>query len=261
MTGSAVVGETGGALPLDVRALGKAYRRKAVLVDVDLALRPGEAVALLGSNGAGKSTLIGCITGDRRPDSGSVHLCGADPFSDLAGAAGCMGYVPEHPFLYGELTVGEMLQFVAAARGLPTDAAEAEAERLLELLGLAGARETLCRELSQGMGRKTAIAAALLHAPRVLLLDEALNGVDRGSAARIVEELDRRRAAGAAVLIASHDLNFVAEWCDRGLMLAPGGRWTALHGAAWQAWRTHPTLHLAQPEDTPSSGTPDDNPK
>jgi ABC-2 type transport system ATP-binding protein len=248
------------APPLEVRGLAKSYRRKAVLRGLDLVLHPGEAVALLGSNGAGKSTLIGCVTGDRRPDAGEVRLCGADPFSDLAAAAGCMGYVPEHPFLYGELTVGEMLQFVAAARGLPASSSADEAGRLLEMLGLGGAEETLCRELSQGMARKTAVAAALLHGPRVLLLDEALNGLDRPSAARLVAELDRRRSEGAAVLIASHDLDFVAEWCGRGLLLAPGARATMLHGAEWESWTRAPSLHPPA-ADASAAGGRDENPK
>lgn len=231
-------------MPIRVSALSKAYRKKPVLDGVSLAVHPGEAVALLGSNGAGKSTLLGCLTGDRLPDRGNVSLCGADPFSDPAAAARCMGVVPEQPFLYGELSVGEMLQFVAEARGLPVDAARDETERLLALLGLAGAEATLCRELSQGMGRKTAIIAALLHRPRVLVLDEALNGLDRTSAERLLGELDARRREGTAVLLSSHDLDFVAAWCDRGLLLAPGARWRMLEGAAWQAWRATPTLQM-----------------
>ena len=234
---------TGGDLPpLAVQGLRKRYRRTTVLDGVSFALAPGEAVALLGSNGAGKSTLLGCLTGDRLPDGGSIALCGHDPFSDPAAAAGCTGFVPEQPFLYGELTVGELLQFVAAARRLDSAAAAAEARRLLELLGLGGAEGTLCRELSQGMGRKTAVAAALLHAPRLLLLDEALNGLDRSSSARLLAELEARRGAGAAVLLSSHDLDFVAEWCSRGVLLAPGGGWRVLEGDAWEAWRRAPSL-------------------
>lgn len=232
------------ALPLSVRGLGKGYRGRPVLRGVGFELHPGEAVALLGSNGAGKSTLLGCLTGDRLPDAGEVRLCGADPFSDPRAAAGCTGFVPERPFLYEELTVGELLRFVAEARGLPREAADAEAARLLALLGLRGTEETLCRELSQGMGRKTALAAALLHGPRTILLDEALNGLDAPSAARVVEELERRRAAGAAVLLASHDLELLAGWCGRGVLLAPGGRWKVLEGEAWEAWRAAPTLDL-----------------
>ncbi|HEX8358610.1 MAG TPA: ATP-binding cassette domain-containing protein [Longimicrobium sp.] len=228
-------------LPLVVEGLRKAYRKRPILDGVSFVLNPGEAVALLGSNGAGKSTLLGCLTGDRLPDGGSVRVCGADPFSDPVRAAGCMGVVPEHPFLYGELTVAEMLRFVAAARGLAD--AERETARLLELLGLAGAEATLCRELSQGMGRKTAIIAALLHGPRVLLLDEALNGLDRTSAERLVAEIDERRRAGVAVLVSSHDLEFMAEWCGRGLLLQRGSPVTPLEGDAWVAWRRAPSLH------------------
>jgi ABC-2 type transport system ATP-binding protein len=235
-------GEVSRSLPLVVENLRKAYRRRPIVDGVSFALREGEAVALLGSNGAGKSTLLGCLTGDRLPDGGSVRVCGADPFSDPVAAAGCMGVVPEHPFLYGELTVAEMLRFVAAARALGD--AERETARLLEMLGLAGAQGTLCRELSQGMGRKTAIIAALLHRPRVLLLDEALNGLDRGSAERLVAELDERRRGGAAVLVSSHDLEFVAGWCGRGILLQPGRPVTALEGAGWDAWGRAPSLHL-----------------
>jgi ABC-2 type transport system ATP-binding protein len=228
--------------PLAVEGLCKRYRRTAVLDGVSFTLAPGEAVALLGGNGAGKSTLLGCLTGDRLPDAGSVRLSGHDPFADPASAAGCTGFVPEQPFLYGELTVGELLQFVAAARRMDPAAALAEGERLLELLGLGGAEGTLCRELSQGMGRKTALVAALLHRPRALLLDEALNGLDRPSSARLVEELDARRAEGAAVLLSSHDLDFVADWCSRALLLSPGAGWRMLEGDGWDAWRAAPSL-------------------
>jgi ABC-2 type transport system ATP-binding protein len=244
--GGAMTTTGDGVPPLAVEDLRKAYRRGAVLGGVSFALRPGEAVALLGSNGAGKSTLLGCVTGDRLPDAGSVRLCGHDPFKDPALAAGCIGFVPEQPFLYGELTVGEFLQFVAAARQMDAGAARAECARLLELLGLTGAEGTLCRELSQGMGRKTAIIAALLHRPRALLLDEALNGLDRTSAERLVAELDARRAEGAAVLISSHDLDFVGEWCSRGLLLGTGGRWRMLEGDAWQAWKRAPGLGFGE---------------
>jgi ABC-2 type transport system ATP-binding protein len=236
------------ALPLSVRGVSKKYRRRVVLDGISLEVRPGEAVGLAGPNGAGKSTLIGCITADRVPDAGEVRICGADPFAEPRAAAACMGFVPEQPFLYPELSVAELMRFVAAARGLDLDAATAESARLLELLGLAGAEQTLCRELSQGMGRKTAIAAALLHRPQMIVLDEALNGVDRTSAERLVGELDARRAKGAAVLVSSHDLDFLAGWCDRGLLLPQAGQWTMLEGEAWDAWRRSPRLEATPGE-------------
>ncbi len=233
---------TDDALPLAVRGLRKKYRRGVVLNDVSFQVRPGEAVALVGPNGAGKSTLIGCVTADRLPEVGEVRICGADPFAQALKAAACLGYVPEQPYLYPELSVAELLRFVAAARGLDGAASTAETARLLALLGLAGAEGTLCRELSQGMGRKTAIAAALLHRPAMIVLDEALNGLDRTSAERLVAELDARRAEGAAVLISSHDLEFLARWCTRALHLPAPGAWRVLEGDAWEAWRRAPSL-------------------
>jgi ABC-2 type transport system ATP-binding protein len=229
---------------LVVEGLHKAYRRRPVLRDVGFAVRGGEAVAIIGPNGAGKSTLLGCITGDRLPDRGEIRLCGRDPFSDPAGAARCIGFVPEQPFLYGELTVGELLRFVIEARALPGGEAEEEARRLLALLGLEGAEDALCRELSQGMGRKVAIITALLHRPQVLVLDEVFNGLDQSSADRLVEELAGRRDRGAAVLLSSHDLTLLASWCDRGLLLAPDGRSGWLEGGAWERWERSPTLRL-----------------
>jgi ABC-2 type transport system ATP-binding protein len=231
-------------LPLRVERLGKAYRGRPVLTDLSLEAYPGEALAVLGPNGSGKSTFLGCITGDRVPDAGEVRICGANPFSDLPLAARCMGFVPEQPFLYGELTVGELLQFVGAARRMPPEQAATEAERLVGLLGLAGAEGLLCRELSQGMGRKVAIIAALLHRPSLIILDEAFNGLDLPSIERLRDELDTRRVEGAAVLLSSHDLGFVADWCERGLLLAPQSRWEMLEGDAWEEWRMAPSLTL-----------------
>ncbi|HEX6924498.1 MAG TPA: ABC transporter ATP-binding protein [Longimicrobiaceae bacterium] len=234
-----------GSPRLEVRGLVKGYRKRIVLRRVDLVVAAGEAVAVIGRNGAGKSTLLGCVTGDRLPDAGEVRVCGVDPFSDPVRAAECMGFVPEQPFLYGELTVGEILDFVADARGLPRNEARREGERLLSLLGMAQAESLVCRELSQGMGRKVALTIALLHRPQLIVLDEAFNGLDQASTERLTEELDARRSAGAALLMSSHDLGFLARHCQRGLLLAPEGAAKPLEGEAWQRWTSSPALEVS----------------
>jgi ABC-2 type transport system ATP-binding protein len=230
---------------LHVESLAKAYRRRPVLRGVALSVQAGESVAIAGPNGAGKSTFLGCITGERVPDSGQVRICGYDPYEDPSAAAECMGFVPEQPFLYGELTVAETLRFIVEIRRLPREAGLVEAERLLSLLDLVGAEGTLCRELSQGMGRKVAIVAALLHEPRLLVLDEVFNGLDLPSTERLLEELDARRSRGTAVLLSSHDLDLLARWCDRGLLLAPDG-WSGLDGEGWEQWREAPVLRTSR---------------
>lgn len=230
-----------GSTILSVTSLTKAYRRRTILDAVSIDVHAGEAVAVIGPNGAGKSTFLGCITGERLPDSGSVQVCGIDPFADPAGVARVMGYVPEHPFLYGELTVSETLRFISEAHHLDRESSLAEATRLLADFGLEGSEGALCREMSQGMGRKVAIISVLLHRPRLLVLDEVFNGLDRTSSERLIEELDRRRAEGTAILLSSHDLTLLAEWCGRGLLLAPYG-WRGLSGDVWREWSGSPRL-------------------
>jgi ABC-2 type transport system ATP-binding protein len=229
---------------LEVHDLSKAYRRRPVLRAVSVTVAAGEAIAVVGPNGAGKSTFLGCLTGDRVPDSGSVRICGHDPFQEHSSAATCLGAVPETPFLYGELTIAETLRFVSEVRGMDRDPTAAEADRLLDLFGLQGAEGVLCRELSQGMGRKTAIVIALLHRPRLLVLDEVFNGLDLPSTERLIDELQAHRARGGALLLSSHDLNLLASTCDRGLLLAPDG-WSLLQDREWQRWKEAPALTLA----------------
>ena len=231
-----------GSPVLTVSGLAKRYRRRVILRDVSFSALPGEAIAVIGPNGAGKSTLLGCIAGDRLPDGGEIRVCGADPFSDLGAAARCTGVIAEQPFLYGELTVAEMLEFVVELRRRDVPDAAREAERLLALLGLEGAEGALCRELSQGMGRKVAIIAGLLHRPRLIVMDEAFNGLDLPSAERLLAELAERRRVGAAVLMSSHDLHLLARVCDRGLLVRGGTEVAPLDGEAWERWRAAPAL-------------------
>ena len=140
---------------LEVENLKKTYPNGVeALKGISLSVAPGDFYALLGPNGAGKSTLIGCVTADRLPDAGAVRICGADPFADMAGAAACLGYVTEQPFLYPEVSVAELLRFVAAARGLDDGASRDEAARLLALLGCAAPRPRSAASCRRGWGAR-----------------------------------------------------------------------------------------------------------
>ncbi|MBN1334831.1 MAG: ABC transporter ATP-binding protein [Deltaproteobacteria bacterium] len=195
----------------------RSYGRLEVLRGVTLSVHPGEFVGLVGNNGAGKTTLLKILAGQLAPGSGTVHVAGVDLSIDPRGARARMGYVPEQPALWEYLTAREFLSFVAEVRGAP-DLGEA-----LEVADLGEDAERLIREYSQGMRRRTALAAALLGHPPVLLLDEALNGLDPSSASRVREVLRTRCAAGAAVLLSTHALETVERLASRVVLLS-GGR-------------------------------------
>lgn len=194
----------------------KDYGRVRAVDRVDLSLPRGAFVGLIGHNGAGKSTCLAMLTGLLRPTEGRIQVCGVDVHVDPRGALRHLGAVPENPALFDHLSAREFLQFVADVRGASgLDAA-------LEITGLGEDADRLIREYSQGMRRKTALAAALLGEPEVLVLDEAINGLDPPSAAVVKAELRRRVDAGATVLLSTHVVETVEAVADRVVMLAHG---------------------------------------
>ncbi|HEX8954475.1 MAG TPA: ABC transporter ATP-binding protein, partial [Polyangia bacterium] len=165
---------------VDARGLTKVYGRQRALAGVDLTLRAGEATALLGPNGAGKSTLVGILSTLVSPTAGSVRYGGADAASaaqpeddELRGA---IGIIAHESHCYGDLTGHENLVFFARLYGVPD--AHAAAERLLARVGLRDAARRAARTYSRGMLQRLALARALLHRPRLLLLDEPFTGLD-----------------------------------------------------------------------------------
>ena len=199
-----------------VSGLKKRYGRFEAVSAVDFQVAPGELAALIGHNGAGKSTTLKILTGQLLPTEGRASVGGVDVVADPAGARAAFGYVPEEPALYDYLTAREFLELVTAIRG------GGDVEDALAMTGLGGDADRLIREYSQGMRRKTALAAALVSAPGVLILDEALNGLDPPSAARVKARLRRACDAGAAVLLSTHVLETVERLADRVIMLAHG---------------------------------------
>ena len=204
------------------------YGVKTALQGLNLRADPGEVLGLLGPNGAGKSTTVKILTGLIRPTSGRALVGGFDIVRQPLEAKQRLGYVPEQPALYETLTATEFLEVVSALHHLEPATAVPRREELLDLLGLGDARHQRLNEFSKGMKQKVVLAAALIHRPDVLILDEPLDGLDANSA-RVVKGLLRSLASqGRTVLFCSHILEVVERVCtrivviDRGRQIAEG---------------------------------------
>ena len=207
---------------LACREVSKRYGRTQALDHVSLAVAPGEMVALLGPNGAGKTTLFQLLTGLFVADAGAVEVLGADMRREPVRALAQLGVVFQQPALDLNLTVRASLRFHADLHGLPASVSRARIEALLERFGLAEAAGKLARELSGGNRRKVELLRALLHEPRLLLMDEATVGLDPGSRAQLLQEVLRARAErGLGVLWATHLVD-EAEKAQRVVVLHKG---------------------------------------
>ncbi len=221
---AAPLSKEGGLGPaLEVRAVSKSYGSVRALSNATFDVRSGEIVGLLGPNGAGKSTAMKAILGLIRPDSGEILFEGRDVRSDPVASKRAIGYVPENPALYEFLTGAEYLDFVADMYGLAPSGRRERIGQFLAGLELAGHENTLLSGYSQGMRQKVALIAALVHRPRLLVLDEPLNGLDPRSA-RVAKDLLRSLAAneGVAVLFSTHVLEIAQAICDRVVILSRG---------------------------------------
>ena len=198
------------------------YGVKTALQDLDLRVDPGEVLGLLGPNGAGKSTTVKILTGLLRPTSGRATVAGFDIVREPLEAKQHLGYVPEQPVLYETLTATEFLDVISSLHHLDPSLAASRRDELLELLGLGDVRHQRLNAFSKGMKQKVVLAAALIHRPDVLILDEPLDGLDANSA-RVVKELLRSLAAqGRSVLFCSHILEVVERVCTRIVILDKG---------------------------------------
>ena len=213
---------------LVVEGLTKTFREKLAVDHLNLRIERGRFFGFLGPNGAGKSTTIKMITGLLRPTAGEVQVEGHDLARELLEIKRVIGVLPEELPLYERLTGEEYLQFAGRMYGLSREETRQRTTELLEFLSLAEDRGKLIVDYSHGMKKKTALAAALIHNPRVLFLDEPLNGIDPVSG-RVVTDLLRRLAAkGVTLFFTSHVLDVVERLCDevaiidRGRIVAQG---------------------------------------
>ncbi len=213
-----------------VRASGliKWYGSKPAVQGVNLEVKRGTLYGFLGPNGAGKTTTIKMLTGLIRPDAGSVEVAGVDVVRNPLEAKRRIAFVPDQPVLFEKLTAREFLAFVADVYGVPPQVARTRAEELLGMFNLTGAAQELVGGYSHGMKQKCALAAALLHEPEVLFLDEPTVGLDPASARLIKNILRRLVARGGTVFMTTHILEIAQSLCDeigimhRGVILASG---------------------------------------
>ncbi len=208
--------------PLVVSALVRRYGAFTAVDGLDLEVRASEIVGFLGPNGAGKTTTLRVCAGLLRPDAGTVAIAGRSLAAAPLEARARVGFVPDRPFLYDRLSGAEFLEFVAALYGVPEPQARERATALLERLELAAVAGDATESYSLGMRQKLSVAAALLHDPPLLLLDEPLQGLDPQGARALKDLLRERAERGLGVLVSTHLLEVAERLCDRVVILQSG---------------------------------------
>jgi ABC-2 type transport system ATP-binding protein len=222
---------------IEARELTRLYGEKLALDHLDLTAEKGEIVGLLGPNGAGKTTTVKILTCMLPPSSGSARVAGHDVSADPLEVKRRIGFVPESGAVYENLTANEYLEFVAHLHHLEPEGARRRIAEMFELLGLLEAADQRMTGFSKGMKQKVLIAAALVHNPDVLFLDEPLNGIDANGAALIKELMKQLAASGKTILFCSHVLDVVERVCHR-IVIVSGGRAVADGTAAELTART-----------------------
>jgi ABC-2 type transport system ATP-binding protein len=206
---------------LEVRGLTKRFDRPAVDA-LDLTIHTGEFYALLGPNGAGKTTTLRMVAGLLQPDAGAISILGIDALKDPVAAKQIMAWVSDEPMIYDKLTPLEYLEFVAGLWGIAPAVAQSSAHDLLVSLGLEPHLHERCEGFSKGMRQKVALAGALVHDPRLIILDEPLTGLDALSARHVKGLLQDRVRAGCTVIMTTHILEVAERMADRIGVIAAG---------------------------------------
>ncbi|MFG2194557.1 ABC transporter ATP-binding protein [Streptomyces sp. NPDC048639] len=221
---SAAASTAAGDAPPAVRIEGlwKRFGEQIAVAGIDLELPAGKFIGLVGPNGAGKTTTLSMVTGLLRPDSGRVEIGGHDVWQDPVAVKSRIGVLPEGLRLFERLSGRELLAYTGRLRGLPGEEVDRRATQLLDVLDLAGSQNKLVVDYSTGMRKKIGLAAALLHNPQVLFLDEPFEGVDPVSAQTIRGVLERYTGSGATVVFSSHVMELVESLCDWVAVMAAG---------------------------------------
>jgi ABC-2 type transport system ATP-binding protein len=207
---------------LALRGLVKRFDTKVAVAGVDLDVPIGSFFGLLGPNGAGKTTTLSMAVGLLRPDAGSAYVLGHDVWADPVEAKRRLGVLPDGVRMFDRLSGPELLAYTGLLRGMDPAEVDARARDLLDVLGLADAGRTLVVDYSAGMKKKIGLACALLHAPRVLVLDEPFEAVDPVAASLIRDILHRYVHSGGTIIFSSHVMEVVEKLCSHIAILADG---------------------------------------
>ena len=211
-----------GPAALELRGLWKKFGAKVAVAGIDLTVPAGSFYGLVGPNGAGKTTSLSMATGLLRPDFGEVRVLGHDLWADPVRGKSLLGILPDGVRLFDRLTGEQLVMYAGLLHGLERETVAARTADLLAALDLTGDARTLVVEYSAGMTKKIALACAIVHAPRVLVLDEPFEAVDPVSAANIREILTSYVASGGTVIVSSHVMDLVQRMCDHVAVIANG---------------------------------------
>ncbi|GHO78362.1 ABC transporter ATP-binding protein [Ktedonobacter sp. SOSP1-85] len=207
---------------LQLTALSKTFSETIAVDSLDLSVPAGSFFGLVGPNGAGKTTALSMAVGLLRPDTGTARIFGIDIWKEPTQAKKLIGVLPDGLSMPERLTGREILTYFGLLRGLSASAVAQRAEELLSVLELTNAEQTLVIDYSTGMRKKIGLATALLHNPRLLILDEPLEAVDPLSASTIKSLLKRFVASGGSVIFSSHVMALVEQLCDQVAVIASG---------------------------------------
>lgn len=209
-------------MTLEVENLVGGYSRVPVLKDVSFEVKAGELVGLIGLNGAGKSTTIKHIIGLLRPQKGTITLEGVTLKTDPEAYKQKMAYIPETPILYEELTLREHIELTIMAYGLEAKSAWQRVQKLLELFRLENKLDWFPANFSKGMKQKVMIVCAFITEAKLYIIDEPFLGLDPLATQDLLDLIDQKKQAGAAVLMSTHVLSTAQEYCDRFVMIDQG---------------------------------------
>jgi ABC-2 type transport system ATP-binding protein len=215
------------AAPLDegvlsIEGLRKRFGATVAVDDIHLQVPAGSFYGIVGPNGAGKTTTLSMVTGLLRPDAGRIRVHGIDVWADPVRAKRSIGVLPDRLRLFDRLTGAQLLFYSGTLRGLDAKTVRQRSADLITAFGLEDAVNRLVADYSAGMTKKIALAGAMIHSPRVLVLDEPFESVDPVSAANLIDILQRYVASGGTVVLSSHGMDFVQRVCDHVAIIVSG---------------------------------------